>query len=165
MSENKYYGKAADGMAEDLIRGIVQIGCSEAHLKTLYEKAVGELEEGIIDVENPDVVKNQLQKIDDIVEEINSNASLRRKLMASLFGMYEGDKTYWCEVKHLGIASYCVFEAYQASDNDTELLNLALETNKAFTRALSHFLGTEITECAACFSDFLKGTADLKGEE
>ena len=50
-----------------------------------------------------------------------------------------------------------VFEAYEASDNDLELLNLAYEANKAFVSALSRFLGIELTDCAACFADSMKG--------
>lgn len=151
---------SSDGMAEDLIRSFVQTGCGEIHAKTLYEKAVAELENGIIDIDDADVVKNQLEKIEQIKEEISELAELRRKIMIQLFEMYDGDKTYWCQVKHLGIGAYTLFEAYQASDDDQSLLDLANDANKAFIKALSHFLGMTPVDCAACFSDMLKA----KGE-
>ena len=83
-------------------------------------------------------------------------ASLRRKAMLALFELYNGNKDAWCLVKHLGIGAMQIFEAYQSSDNDVELFNLWVESNKAFTKALCVFLGVEITDCAACFADMLK---------
>ena len=149
---------SSDAMAEDIIRGIVQTGCAEVHAKTLYEKAVGELENGInVDLEDSDAVQAQLEKIGRLREEIDSLAQVRRQTMLYLYNMYEGDKTYWCQIKHLGIGAYCLFEAYQASDQDQGLLDLAMEANKAFIQAMSAFLGIEITQCAACFGDALKG--------
>lgn len=149
---------SSDGMAEDLIRSIVQMGCAEVHAKTLYEKTVAELENGLIDIGNDDVVQAQLKKIESIKEELSSYASIRRKAMLYLFGMFNGNKNYWCEIKHLGIAAYTLFEAWEASDNDDDLLDLANEAQKAFTRALCAFLGKEITDCAACFADMIKET-------
>lgn len=151
--ENKH---SSDGIAEDMIRSFVQIGCAESHAKTLLEKYQAQLENGIIDVTKPDVVQAQIEKIDDTVQEINSLAQLRRGIMLRLFELFDGDKDYWCEVKHLGIGAYTLFEAYQASDDDPTLLNLANEANKRFIKALTRFLGVPITECASCFSDILK---------
>lgn len=151
--ENKH---SSDGIAEDMIRSFVQIGCAETHAKTLLEKYQAQLENGLIDVTNPDVVQAQVEKIDDTVQEINSLAQLRRGIMLRLFELFDGDKDYWCEVKHLGIGAYTLFEAYQASDDDPTLLNLANEANKRFIKALTRFLGVPITECASCFSDILK---------
>ena len=105
---------------------------------------------------NPEVVEKHIQKINDTIEEINDLASSRRAIMLRLFEMYDGDKDYWCIVKHTSLAAFEAFEAYQASDDDTTLLNLALEANKRFIRALTHFLGVEITSCAACFADAIK---------
>lgn len=147
---------SSDGIAEDIIRSIVQAGCAEAHAKTLYEKATAELEQGIINPDDIEAVQAQVEKINDLTEEINSIAQIRRSAMLTLYEMYQGDKTYWCMIKHLGIASYTLFEAYQASDDDRDLLDLATEANKAFVKALSHFLGVEITDCAACFADAVK---------
>ena len=146
----------SDGTAEDLIRSFVQVGCAEVHAKTLLEKYNAELENGIIDIYDKKIVDKQLEKIDDITQEINDLAELRRGIMLHLFDMYKGDKDYWCVVKHLGIGAYTLFEAYQASDDNNDLLNLAVEANKRFIKALSHFLGVEVTECAACFADILK---------
>lgn len=151
--ENKH---SSDGIAEDMIRSFVQIGCAESHAKTLLEKYQAQLENGLIDVTKPDVVQAQVEKIDDTVQEINSLAQLRRGIMLRLFELFDGDKDYWCEVKHLGIGAYTLFEAYQASDDDPTLLNLANEANKRFIKALTRFLGVPITECASCFSDILK---------
>jgi len=143
----------SDGTSEDLIRSFVQVGCAEVHSKTLLEKYTAQLENGSIEEE---AVNEQVDKINDTIDEINELAELRRSIMLRLFDMYEGDKDYWCLVKHLGIGAYCAFEAYQASDNDAELLNIALQANKRFVKAMSRFLGTEITDCAACFADFIK---------
>ena len=151
--ENKH---SSDGIAEDMIRSFVQIGCAETHAKTLLEKYQAQLENGIIDVTKPEVIQAQVEKIDDTVQEITSLAQLRRGIMLRLFELFDGDKDYWCEVKHLGIGAYTLFEAYQASDDDPTLLNLANEANKRFIKALTRFLGVPITECASCFSDILK---------
>ena len=148
---------SSDGIAEDIIRAFVQVGCAELHAKTLLEKANAELENGLIDIYDTAKVQEQTEKITYITEEIDNLAELRRSLMLRLFNMYDGDKTWWCMVKHLGIGAYTLFEAYQASDNDSELLDMALAANRRFISALTQFLGLEITECAACFADALKG--------
>lgn len=145
-----------DGTAEDLIRAFVQAGCAENHAKTLMEKYNAQLENGLIDLDDSAAVLAQTDKITDITDELNNLAELRRSLMLRLFNMYDGDKDYWCMCKHLAVASNCAFEAYQASDDDSELYTLALEANKRFINAMTHFLGVEITECSACFSDLLK---------
>lgn len=147
----------ADGIAEDLIRAFVQTGCAELHMKTLVEKYNAQLENGLIDLEDNGAVLRQTDKISAATDEMNELAETRRKLMLILKDMYDGDPDYWCVVKHTGLAMYCAFEAYQASDDDTELYTAYLETNKRFIKALTHFLGTEITDCSACFGDILKG--------
>lgn len=148
---------SSDGLAEDLIRAFTQVGCAESHAKTLLEKATAELDNGLIDIENHDVVEKQIEHINDLTDEINELAELRRDMMRYLQKLYpNGDKNYWCMVKHLSIASMTAFEVYQASDDDPELLNMALEANKRFVKAMTHFLGVEISECASCFSDMLR---------
>lgn len=144
----------SDGTAEDMIRSFVQIGCAEVHLKTIHEKTVADLEN--FDPEDQDSIDKALEKITQTTEEINTLAELRRSIMLRLFNMYEGDKDYWCMVKHLGIAAYTLFEAYQASEDDVELYQQALDANRAFITAMTHFLGMEISDCAACFADALK---------
>lgn len=156
--ENKH---SSDGIAEDMIRSFVQTGCAEIHAKTLLEKYQAQLENGLIDVTNPDTVQAQLEKIDDTVQEIAALAQLRRGIMLRLFEMYDGDKDYWCLCKHAGISAYTLFEAYQASDDDPSLLNLATEANKRFIKALTRFLGITPTECASCFSDILKAQKEI----
>ena len=146
----------SDGIAEDLIRSIVQTACAEVHSKTLLEKFEAQLSDGIIDLNDDEAVQKQINLIEDVQFEINALAELRRSIMLKLFNMYNGDKNYWCLIKHLGVAAYTAFEAYQASDDDAELLNLAIEANKRFVKALTHFLGVEITDCAACFADMLR---------
>lgn len=146
------------GMAEDLIRSYVQFGCAEIHAKTLYEKATAELENGLIEVTDADALNNQLEKVEQFKEDINNYAELRRDIMRYLFQMFDGDRQMWCQAKHLGIGAMTLFEAYQASDDDAELLNMCIEANKAFINAMSRFLGVEITSCAACFADAVKGT-------
>lgn len=142
---------SSDGIAEDLIRSFVQFGSAEMHLKTLVEKTLAKIENPSPD--DPDDLMEQLVGYEDQMEEV---ASLRRKAMLALFELYNGNKDAWCLVKHLGIGAMQMFEAYQASDNDVELFNLWVESNKAFTKALCVFLGVEITDCAACFADMLK---------
>lgn len=149
---------SSSGIAEDLIRAFVQVGCAESHAKTLLEKATAQLENGLVESEK---IQEQVDHINDLTDEINELAELRRGMMRYLHSMYpDGNKDYWCMIKHLGVGAYTAFEVYQASDDDPDLLNLALEANKRFTKALTHFLGTEISECAACLSDYLSGTND-----
>ena len=145
------------GQAEDMIRSLVQFGAAEIHAKGLYEKTQAELENGYIDVEDNEVLQKHLDKAEQYRLDIETYANLRRSVTRALFNMFEGDKDVWCLVKHLGIGAMTLFEAYEASDNDLELLNLAYEANKAFTLAMTRFLGVEISDCAACLSDSLKG--------
>ena len=145
------------GMAEDMIRSFVQFGAAEIHAMNLYYKATAEMENGLVDIEQNEVLQKQLDKCEQYRQNIETYANLRRSVMRHLFQMFEGDKDTWCLVKHLGIGAMTIFEAYEASDNDFELLNLAYEANKAFVNAMSRFLGVEVTDCAACFADSMKG--------
>ena len=146
------------GQAEDLIRSYVQFGCAEIHAKTLYEKTIAELNNGLIDVEDIEVRNAHLERAQMFRDDINNYAELRRGIMRVLLEMFpNGDRSMWCQAKHLGIGMMTLFEAYQASDDDAELLHMAYEANEAFTNAMSRFLGVEITSCAACFADALKG--------
>lgn len=148
---------SSDGLAEDLIRAFVQYGVAELHAKTLVEKAVAELEHGLIDnIDDPEVLNHQLDKIDRYKDMVNTYAELRRKTILYVYNMYNGNKDVWCEIKHLGNAMFTIFEAYQASDNDAELERLWLDANSAFVKVLSEFLGKEITDCAACFADMMR---------
>lgn len=147
-----------DGTTEDLIRTFQQLACTEGHLKTLIEKYQSEMQNGLIEVEKDEIRKAHVEKLNDAIDELNDIAELRRAVMLTIMKGYDGaDKNYWCAVKHLSAAAYCAFEAYQASDNDALLLNIWLETNARFVKAMTRWLGTEITSCAACFSDILKG--------
>ena len=150
---------SSDAIGEDMIRAFVQMGCAEIHSKTLVEKASAELENGLIDVSDSDVLSEQLAKIDRFLNQMEKYATIRREIMVHLFEMFgaKGDETMWCQVKHLGIGVMCLFEAYQASDHDAVLLDLWKDANKVFVEALSAFLGIEITDCASCFGDMLKG--------
>ena len=146
------------GASEDLLRSIVQMSCAEIHAMGLYFKTTAEMENGLIDVSNPEILQKQLDKADMYQEDIEICANLRRSMMRSLFDMFEGgDKDMWCMVKHLGLSAMQCFEAYENSDNNLELLNAAYEANKAFTKAVTRFLGIEIGDCSACLSDELKG--------
>lgn len=150
----------SDGVSEDLIRAFVQVGCAEVHVKTLVEKYNAEMENGIVDISDDKALNDAIKRLDEANEELNELAETRRGIMLHLFNMYHGNKDYWCVVKHLAAAGYTIFEAYQASDDDPNLYELWIETNKRFIRALTHFLGIEITECSACFSDMLKRNKD-----
>ena len=153
------------GAGEDLLRSIVQMGCAEVHALTLYNKSTAELDNGLIDVEDMEVVQRQIEKIEMFREDIETYANLRRRMTKALFDMFDNekkDKNMWCQIKHLGIAMYTAFETYEASDNDPELLLIAYDTNRAFTKAVTRFLGVEISDCASCMSDSLKAE---KGED
>lgn len=145
----------SDGIAEDLIRSFVQIGCAEIHTKTLIEKYNAQLENGLIDVNDTNEVQKTAEKIQTQTEELNALAELRRSIMLRLFNMFDGDKDFWCLAKHIGTGAYTLLEAYQASDDDPELFDLALEANKRFVKTMSQFLGMEPIDCAACFADAL----------
>ena len=147
---------STSGVGEDIIRAFVQFGATEMHLKTLYEKTLAEMENGIINVEDPEVLNKHIEKVNSYREELIDVAQLRRRTMLILFEMFDGDKDAWCLVKHLGIGAMTAFEAWQASDDDPELLDLWIDSNKAFTKAVTRFLGAEVGDCAACLSDFLK---------
>lgn len=150
---------STDGLAEDLLRSLVQVASAEMHAKTLLEKRVSELENGLIDIEDDSIVLKQLDKIQSLKDDVNELAQLRREDMLYLYKMYDerGDKEQWCAVKHMAIAMMTAFEAWQASDNDEELLSAALYKNRLFIKSVSQFLGVEVTECASCFGDILKG--------
>lgn len=145
------------GMAEDMLRCIVQLGATEIHYQTLYNKARAELENGLIDVADDDIRISQVDKIEYYRNEINDVASVRRRMMKHLFNMFDGNKDAWCLIKHLGVAMMTAFESYQASNDDLDLLDIYYDINKEFNKAVADFLGMEITDCAACLSDYLKG--------
>lgn len=143
---------SSDGIAEDMIRSFVQFGAAELHLKTLVEKSEAKLRDGLTEDMDGEVAKllEYQKQLDEVTE-------LRRSMMLTLFEMYDGDKAAWCLVKHLGMGMITAFEAAQASDFEPKMYELWLKANSQFTKALSEFLGTEITDCAACFADMLKG--------
>ncbi len=165
MSKNPY---SESSQAEDLIRALVQMGCAEVHAMTLYFKATAELDNGLVDVTDADVVQKQVEKIEMFREDIQTYADLRRRMTKALFDLFdndEKDKLLWCQIKHLGLSAYQTMETYQASDDNPELLMLAYESNKAFTKAISRFVGVEVTECASCLGDALKGEMQDDKEE
>lgn len=148
------------GASEDLLRAIVQMGAAEIHAMGLYYKATAEMDNGLIDVENVEVLEKHLEKVEQYKEDIAAYADLRRQMtnaLADMVGTDERNKDMWCMVKHLGLSMMQTFEAYENSDDNPVLLNLAYDANKAFTKAVTRFLGIEITDCAACLSDSLKG--------
>lgn len=148
---------STSGLSEDLLRSFIQVGCAELHLKTLLEKRVSEIENGMVSEDN---LMKHLEIIDDIENDMEELAQIRREEMLYIFNAFggKGDREQWCMVKHLGLASFTAFEAYQASDNDTDLQRMALDLNKKFIKAMTKFIGAEEwTDCASCFSDFMKG--------
>ena len=149
---------SSSGAAEDMVRAFVQMGCAEMHLMTLYQKTYAEMENGIVDMENAEVRKAQIEKAERYREDLIETADLRRQMMRKCFELFkDGDKDVWCMVKHLGISSMCAWETWQASDDDPDLLYIAVQSNKIFTKYLTQFFGMEITDCASCLSDMLKG--------
>lgn len=149
-------GAVSDGAAEDIIRALTQLVCTEGHYKTLIEKYNSELNNGIAQD-----TASHLELMNDAVDELEAVSELRRTLMLRLQEDYGGNVHYWCVVKHLSAAAYNAFEAYQASDNDGGLMTAWLDINARFIKALSRWLNMEPVECAACFSDAIKAR---KGE-
>lgn len=148
------------GSAEDLLRAVVQMGAAEIHAMGLYFKTTAEMENGLVNIDDPEVLQKQIDKAEMYREDIETYATLRRQMTTALkdmVGTDEANKDMWCMVKHLGLSMMQCFEAYENSDNNLELLNLAYEANKAFTKAVTRFLGIEITDCASCLSDSMKG--------
>lgn len=148
------------GSAEDLLRAVVQMGAAEIHAMGLYFKTTAEMENGLVNIDDPEVLQKQIDKAEMYREDIETYATLRRQMTTALkdmVGTEEANKDMWCMVKHLGLSMMQCFEAYENSDNNLELLNLAYEANKAFTKAVTRFLGIEIGDCASCLSDALKG--------
>lgn len=148
------------GSSEDLLRAVVQMGAAEIHAMGLYFKTTAEMENGLVNIDDPEVLQKQIDKAEMYREDIETYATLRRQMTTALkdmVGTEEANKDMWCMVKHLGLSMMQCFEAYENSDNNLELLNLAYEANKAFTKAVTRFLGVEISDCSACLSDALKG--------
>ena len=151
------------GAGEDLLRAIVQMGAAEIHAMGLYYKTTAEMENGLVDIDDNEVLQKYLDKANMYLEDIETYAVLRRRMTTALkdmVGTENADKDLWCMVKHLGLSMMQCFEAYENSDNNLELLNLAYEANKAFTKAVTRFLGIEVTECSSCLSDSLKGVTN-----
>lgn len=154
---------SSDGIAEDIIRSFTQLATIEMHYKTLLDKRFSEIENGIIDNEDAEKIVEHTNKIQELENSLETVSDIRRSQMLRLYQLFgkKGDKERWCTVKHYAIAGMTAFEAYQASDNDNDLLTTYIEINKLFIRELAAFLGVEITDCAACFADILK--AEVKG--
>lgn len=149
---------SSSGQAEDMIRAFQQMACTELHLITLYQKTVAEMENGIVDVSDDEIRNKHLERAEQYREDLIRVTECRRSMMRECFSLFEnGDKDVWCMVKHLGASSACAWEVYQASDDDPELLMIALEASKLFTKYITQFLGMEITDCASCLADMLKG--------
>ena len=147
----------SDGLSEDLIRAFQQAACAEGHYKTLIEKYNSEMENGLIDVEDDDVRNAHLEKLNGAIQELNELAEIRRAMMLHVMNRYEkADKSMWCVVKHLALSEYNAFEAYQASDNNAELLNIWLSMRGRFINAVTRWLGIEVTDCVACYEDAIR---------
>lgn len=150
---------STSGIAEDMIRSIVHIACDENHKKTLLEKRLSEIENGLFECD----IEEQLKKVEEMQNDLMTLTNIRRQDMLILYNMFDkqGDIEQWCSFKHLAVAMYCSFEAWQADENNEELLDSYIQKNKLFVKTTSKFLGIEITECAACLSDMLGGVKNV----
>lgn len=156
MAENKY---STEGMLEDLIRAMVQLCATELHEKTNLERLNADLELGRIQLTDFTVKEMELMESLDMITEARRN---HQKLIYTLAGE-KGDMKEWCKVKHMAMAMYTTFEAYQASENDQALYSAYLQVNKLFIATMTKFLGFPVTDCASCFTDFLKGGGEEDG--
>lgn len=149
---------STDAITEDVIRSFVQVSASELHLKTLVEKRDSELDNDLVDFEEISF-QEFVENIEDLKEELIRVAAVRRELMLYIYRLHGGvgDKERWCQIKHYGMASITIFEAWQADPKCELLYNHWQELNALFVGSLSRFLGIEITECASCFGDMMKG--------
>ena len=83
------------GASEDLLRAIVQMGCAEIHAMGLYYKTQAEMENGLIDVTDSDILNAHLERAEMFREDIETYATLRRQMTTSLFNRFDGgDKDY-----------------------------------------------------------------------
>lgn len=157
MTQNKY---STEGMLEDMIRSYVQMCATELHEKTNLERINAELErEGITYAEF-----EKQEKL--VLENLESYTQIRRATQKSIFDLAggKGDIHEWCKVKHLAMSMYTMFETYQASDSNMAVYDLYLAINKEFIKTMTKFLGLPITDCSACFTDFLKGSLESEDD-
>lgn len=156
MAENKY---STEGMLEDLIRAMVQLCATELHEKTNLERLNADLELGRIEFADFNIQEIELIESLSMITEARRN---HQKLVYTLAGG-KGDMKQWCKVKHMAMAMYTTFEAYQATDNDQDLYSAYLNTNRLFIATMTKFLGFPVTDCASCFTDFIKGGGEEDG--
>jgi len=155
MAENKH---STDAIAEDVIRSFTQLSANELHLKTLIEKRESELQNDLIDFEKVNY-QEFIENLGHLSEELEDVTELRREMMLFVYELYDsiGDKERWCNVKHYAGASITAFEAWQAMPKNDKLYDFWQRSNRLFIGSLSRFLGLEMTECASCFADMIKG--------
>lgn len=152
MSQNS---NSTSGMLEDLIRNLQQIASAELHAKTALEKAENE-----VTTAEPEDLTKASEKVMNAEKHLNDVTEVRRDVMRLIQRFANSiDETKWCEVKHLAMAAYTAFEAYQAI-NDVEIYNYYIQCNNLFIEAVSDWLGLDILPCASCFSDALKGLTE-----
>lgn len=148
MENNKH---STEGALEDLIRSMVQMCCTELHEKTNLERLNADLELDRIELIEFD------NKESELIESLKTITTIRREQLLLIYNLAggAGDKTQWCKIKHLAMAMYTAFEAYQAID-DPALYESYLKINKVFIETLTKFMGMEVTQCASCFTDMIK---------
>ena len=136
MAENK---QASEGLAEDLIRSMVQNSFYRTTFKTLVEKRQSEMDNGLIDTNDFNRVNEQIDVLKNLKEELFEVTEQRRQDMRTLFDLFEGkgDKEQWCIVKHAAMAMYTAFEAWQASDNDRLLYQICIENAYFIKKSLN----------------------------
>lgn len=134
------------GVAEDLIGAFIQFGCAELHAKKLIEKYLSKSD------------KKSIEIVNTLTELKDEYAEHRRACMRKILSLFKkSNKEIWCLIKHGGAGSMQVFESYQNSNDDPDLFYRWIESNKTFIKTMTLCLGEEVIDCAACFSDMLKG--------
>jgi len=156
-----YNTHTASGAAEDVIRGLMHLVALEMHLKTDIEKLTSELE-----LEDFDCLSEHLKKITQSRENSYQIARMRRSDMLRLYEMFDskGDKSAWCNVKHMLNVAIVKFEVWQATGSNDDY-DAFIDFNQLLNAEMARFIGVEITDCASCFSDMLKAEEVKRNEQ
>ena len=138
----------------DLALSIAQDCADEWHSRDYIQGLESELE-SVDEKEMPALHEKLKKQIEEEKEEWLDGVKLRRRKM-DVLGIQSPNYDYHkrCTLKHRATAYVEAVETYQASPQDINYVVL-VKSEKRFFRALSKFMGMEITDCGRCLSDQL----------